>query len=104
MNSGIFLTLPNFFQEKRDFFVDKLNGSRFTIYPSKGTYFQLLGYEKISRENDVAFAERLIKEFKVASIPLSVFYDKKEDNKVLRFCFAKKNETLLSAAEILKSI
>ncbi len=99
-----YLTLPNFFQEKRDFFVDKLNGSRFTIYPSKGTYFQLLGYEKISRENDVAFAERLIKEFKVASIPLSVFYDKKEDNKVLRFCFAKKNETLLSAAEILKSI
>jgi methionine aminotransferase len=99
-----YLTLPNFFQEKRDFFVDKLNGSRFTVYPSKGTYFQLLGYEKISNENDVAFAERLIKEFKVASIPLSVFYNKKDDNKVLRFCFAKKNETLLRAAEILKSI
>jgi len=99
-----YLSLPQFFQQKRDFFVGKLAGSRFTILPSKGTYFQLLSYEKISKENDVVFAERLIKEFKIAGIPLSVFYSNKEDNKVLRFCFAKKNETLLRAAEILKSI
>jgi methionine aminotransferase len=99
-----YLSLPKFFEQKRDFFLERVKDSRFTILPAKGTYFQLLGYEKISDENDIAFAERMTKEFKLASIPLSVFYGNKEDNKVLRFCFAKKEETLERAGEILWSV
>jgi methionine aminotransferase len=81
-----------------------LAASRFQLLPSKGTYFQLLGYEKISEEADTAYAVRLTKEHKIASIPLSVFYHEKTDNKVLRFCFAKSKDTLLKAAEILSKV
>jgi methionine aminotransferase len=63
-----------------------------------------LNYTKITDENDCDFAIRLTKEFKLASIPLSVFYTKQTDNKLLRFCFAKKTETLEKAAEILNRI
>ncbi len=69
--------------------------------PCKGSYFQLLNYSKITQEPDTEFAVRLTKEHKVASIPTSVFYHKKIDNQVLRFCFAKRNETLEQAAEKL---
>ena len=99
-----YLGLPNFYQAKRDFFLNAIKGSRFSIIPSKGTYFQLLGYEKISNENDVDFAIRLTKENKIASIPISVFYNNKIDKKVLRFCFSKNEDTLLKAADILCSI
>ncbi|MCK4561488.1 MAG: methionine aminotransferase [Flavobacteriaceae bacterium] len=99
-----YLSLPNFYQAKRDFFLDAIKGSRFSIIPSKGTYFQLLGYEKISNESDVDFAVRLTKENKIASIPISVFYNNKIDKKVLRFCFSKNEETLLKAATILNRI
>ncbi|MFN5885299.1 MAG: aminotransferase, partial [Bacteroidota bacterium] len=68
------------------------------------SYFQLLNYGKITQENDVDFAVRLTKENKVASIPTSVFYNKKNDNQVLRFCFAKQNETLEQAAEKLHKL
>ena len=74
------------------------------MIPSKGTYFQLLGYESISKENDFDFAVRLTKEKKIASIPISVFYKNKIDNKLLRFCFSKDEDTLLRAAEILNQI
>ncbi len=96
--------LNDFYQKKRDYFVELIKGSRFTIIPSYGTYFQLLDYSRISDENETDFAVRLTKECKVASIPVSVFYHKATDNKVLRFCFAKKEETLEKAAEILCKI
>ncbi|MCF6223548.1 MAG: methionine aminotransferase [Flavobacteriaceae bacterium] len=99
-----YLKLPDFYQAKRDFFLDAIKDSRFSIIPSKGTYFQLLGYENISDESDVNFAIRLTKENKIASIPISVFYNNKIDKKVLRFCFSKNEDTLLQAAEILNTI
>lgn len=97
--------LSSFFQEKRDFFINAIKGSRFTLTPSQGTYFQLLDYEKITNENDVALAKRLIIEYGIASIPISVFnVDQKNNTHQLRFCFAKTTETLEKAAEILCSI
>ena len=102
--SDDYLELSHFYQEKRDLFVKALAASRFQILPSKGTYFQLLGYDKIGDEADTSYAVRLTKEHKIASIPLSVFYHEKTDNKVLRFCFAKSKDTLLKAAEILSKV
>jgi methionine aminotransferase len=99
-----YLELKHFYQSKRDLFRKLISGSRFQIEPCTGTYFQLLNYTKITDENDCDFAIRLTKEFKLASIPLSVFYTKQTDNKLLRFCFAKKTETLEKAAEILNRI
>lgn len=96
--------LSEFYQEKRDLFLRLIKDSRFHIIPSKGTYFQLLDYSSISLEEDIAFAKRLTIEKKIASIPLSVFYDKKVDSKILRFCFAKKDDTLKMAADILNNI
>ncbi|HBF88840.1 MAG TPA: aminotransferase [Bacteroidales bacterium] len=100
-NKDEYLQLGAFYQEKRDYFLKLLSGSKFTIRPSSGTYFQLLGYEKITNEKDNVFAERLTKEIGVASIPVSAFYHEKIQNNVLRFCFAKTNETLEKAAEKL---
>ena len=99
-----YLNLRHFYQEKRDLFKSLVEGSRFSTMHTAGSYFQLLGYEKISDEPDVDFAVRLTKEYKLASIPVSVFYNRKTDNKVLRFCFAKQNETLMQAAEIINRI
>jgi methionine aminotransferase len=99
-----FLGLRDFYQEKRDLFVNLLAGSRFDLKHTAGSYFQLLGYHKISDEKDVDFAVRLTKEHKVASIPISVFYNQNLDNNVLRFCFAKQNSTLEQAAEILHKV
>ncbi|MCD4736481.1 MAG: aminotransferase class I/II-fold pyridoxal phosphate-dependent enzyme, partial [Bacteroidales bacterium] len=93
--------LAGFYQEKRDYFVNAVSNSRFKVIPTSGTYFQLLDYSEISEEKETDFAVRLTKEFKIASIPVSVFYYRENDNKVLRFCFAKKTETLDKAAEIL---
>ncbi|MFL1012488.1 methionine aminotransferase [Flavisericum labens] len=99
-----YLRLSGFYQEKRDLFLDLLKDSKFEFNPSKGTYFQVLDYSKITEEYDVDYAKRLTIESNVASIPLSVFNINNIDNKVLRFCFAKKNETLKKAAEILNRI
>lgn len=96
-----YLNLPAFYQQKRDLFAELISGSRFTIIPSYGTYFQLLDYSRISDEAETDFAIRLTKEFGVASVPVSPFYHDKEDHQVLRFCFAKTTETLEQAAEIL---
>ncbi|MBW6490744.1 MAG: aminotransferase class I/II-fold pyridoxal phosphate-dependent enzyme [Lentimicrobium sp.] len=103
-NRENYIHLGNFYQEKRDKFLNLLKGSRFKVSPSSGTYFQLLDYSKISDEKEVDFAERLVREFKIASIPVSPFYHNQEDNKVLRFCFAKTTETIEKAAEILCKI
>ncbi|NND15452.1 MAG: aminotransferase class I/II-fold pyridoxal phosphate-dependent enzyme [Eudoraea sp.] len=97
-----YLDLGPFFQKKRDFFLSGLEGSSFRWTPSSGTYFQLLDYSAISDEADVEFAKRLTREYKVASIPVSVFNLKNEDRKQLRFCFAKRQDTLSKALEILQ--
>ncbi|TND10275.1 MAG: methionine aminotransferase [Bacteroidetes bacterium] len=94
-------SLGSFYQKKRDKFVKLLKGSHFALDPCAGTYFQLLRYNNISKEKDTDYAVRLIKEHGVASIPISVFYHKPVFDGVLRFCFAKKDETLERAAEIL---
>ncbi len=104
VNPENYLHLGEFYQQKRDFFTQRLSQSRFKIIPSYGTYFQLLNYSAISDEKEMDFATRLITEFGVASIPVSAFYQKKDDNKILRFCFAKSEETLEKATEILCKI
>ncbi|SDR82033.1 methionine aminotransferase [Formosa sp. Hel1_31_208] len=103
-DSSHYLNLPDFFQEKRDTFLSLIKDSRFKFTPSKGTYFQVLAYSDITTMNDVEFAKQLTTKNGIASIPLSVFYDNKQDHNVLRFCFAKTNETLKQAADILNRI
>jgi len=99
-----YLELSAFYQAKRDYFQQLVKGSKFKLFPCEGSYFQLLGYQKITQEKDTDFAVRLTREHKVASIPTSVFYHKKTDNQVLRFCFAKEKETLEKAAEQLQKV
>ena len=99
-----YLDLGKFYQKKRDYFIKQIKGSKFELIPAAGTYFQLLNYKGISKEKDTDYAIRLTKEFGIASIPISVFYHESIDNNVLRFCFAKKEETLEKAAEILCKI
>ena len=96
--------LSGFYQEKRDYFLDLIKESRFEFTPASGSYFQLLSYKNITDENDVELAKRWTKEKGIASVPISVFYPELTDNKVLRFCFAKENEVLEKAAEILCKI
>ncbi|WP_298349251.1 methionine aminotransferase [uncultured Dokdonia sp.] len=99
-----YLRLNDFFQQKRDLFLDLIKDSRFKVTPAAGTYFQMLDYSEITQEEDVEFAKRLTKDHKVASIPTSVFNLHQEDFKMLRFCFAKDDETLKKAATILCEI
>jgi len=96
--------LGPFYQVKRDYFLDAIKGSRFSATPAGGTYFQQLNYKAISDEDEMTFAERLIKEHKVAGVPTSSFYNKPYNNHMLRFCFAKSEETLQKAADILCKI
>lgn len=91
--------LSGFYQRKRDLFLDLVKESRFKPLPCGGTYFQLLDYSSFSKESDKDIALRLIKEHGVASIPVSAFLYKDAGGPVLRFCFAKKDETLTAAAE-----
>lgn len=99
-----YLSLPDFFQAKRDLFLEAIKDSKFAFNPSSGTYFQLLSYADISEDGDFELAKKWTRELKVASIPVSPFYLKGADHKVLRFCFAKSDETLLKGAEILSRI
>ncbi len=96
--------LGAFYQKKRDLFRSLLVESRFTPLPCHGTYFQMLDYSAITHEPDTVFARRMVTDIGVAAIPPSVFYHRRDDNRVLRFCFAKKDETLKEAAEILCNI
>lgn len=102
-NQEVF-NISGMYQAKRDYFLEKIKGSKFEPLPSLGTYFQLLKYDQITDEPDTDFAIRLTKEIGVAAIPISVFYHIPTDHKVLRFCFAKQDETLDKAGEILRSI
>ncbi|MAO08902.1 MAG: methionine aminotransferase [Alteromonas sp.] len=99
-----YLSLPKFYEAKRDFFLNLIKDSRFHITPSKGTYFQLLDYSNITSETDTLFAEKLTKEYKLATIPTSVFNKNKENFHQLRICFAKTEDTLKQAADIINSI
>ncbi len=96
--------LGKFYQQKRDFFLDQIKGSSFDPLPCFGSYFQLLSYKKTSDKPDMEMAEWLTKEHKLASIPVSPFYNDKTDHKLLRFCFAKKEETLEKAGQLLKRL
>ncbi len=103
-NPKNYLSLSSFYQQKRDLFLEGIAGSRWEYTPASGTYFQLLSYKNITDDKDVDFAKRLTREHKVASIPISVFNPSGEDPKMLRFCFAKTDETLNQATEILKKL
>lgn len=96
-----YLELNNFYQTKRDLFLEGLKGSKFRFTPAEGTYFQLLDFSNITMESDQIFAERLAIENKIASIPVSGFNLDKIDHHQLRFCFAKTDETLHKAIDIL---
>ena len=93
--------LPAFYQAKRDLFRAGLAASRFTLLPSDGTYFQCVRYDAISSLSEADFAEWLTREIKVAAIPVSAFYSQPRESHVVRFCFAKKDETLQLALERL---
>lgn len=100
-NKEVYLTLSSIMQEKRDYFIELMQQTRFTLQRSYGSYFICGTYEKISDEADKDFAVRLTKEAGVATIPVSTFYQSGKDDKVLRFCFSKKKETLEAAVEKL---
>lgn len=99
-----YLILSDFYQKKQDTFLDAIKGSRFTYEPAEGSFFQILSYKDISEERDYDLAVRLTKEIGVASIPVSVFYQQQNDHKILRFCFAKKDEELEQAGERLSRL
>jgi methionine aminotransferase len=96
--------LAPFFQAKRDLFLRLMEGSRFRPLACRGSYFQLMDYSAISDEEDADFAIRMTKEHGVASIPTSPFLTRSKAPKVVRFCFAKKDETLERAAERLRHV
>ena len=99
-----YMELNSFYEKKRDYFLNAISSSRFKFTPSQGSFFQLLDYSEITTESDIALNERLIKNYKLASIPMSVFNIDEKDDKMLRFCFAKTEKTLDKAAEILNRI
>ena len=99
-----YLHLGEFYQRKRDFFLEQIKGSSLTPLPCYGSYFQLLSYQSVSNRTDKEMAEWMTKECKLAPIPVSAFYKDKTDHKLLRFCFAKGEETLQKAGKILRGI
>lgn len=96
--------LSNFYQSKRDYFRELLNDTPFILLPSKGTYFQLVSYKGISDAPDTEFVKYLTQKVGVAAIPVSVFYQDKRDDQVIRFCFAKEEAELALAADRLKRV
>lgn len=104
MKNENYLSLPSFYQAKRDYFLHLVKDTRFKLIPSHGSYFQCLDYSALSSEKDFDFAVKLTKEFGIASIPVSAFYKNGTDYKLLRFCFAKKESTLDQAGERLRRL
>jgi methionine transaminase len=100
-NEEAYLSLPKFYQAKRDYFENLMKATPFKPMISHGSYFQCYSYAHLSEEADKDFALRLIKEYGIVTIPVSAFYKHGKDDKVLRFCFAKKEETLDKAVEKL---
>jgi len=99
-----YLELPAFYQRKRDLFREGLAGTRFTLLPADGTYFQCVRYEGISDMGESEFAQWLTREIKVAAIPVSAFYSRPQESGIVRFCFAKRDETLGLALERLAKV
>jgi methionine aminotransferase len=99
-----YLHLGEFYQQKRDFFLEQIKGSSLMPLTCHGSYFQLLSFESTSQKSDKEMAEWMTKECKLAPIPVSAFYKDKTDHKLLRFCFAKGEDTLRRAGEILKKL
>jgi methionine aminotransferase len=99
-----YLSLPDFFQQKRDFFLESIAGSRLQPLSCNGTYFCTFDYSQISDEDDRTFAKRLTTEHGVAAIPVSAFYSRPIEKGVIRLCFAKTEETLAQAAQLLSKI
>lgn len=103
-NQSAYLLLGENIQQKRDFFQAAMQQTKFTALPSYGSYFQLYSYKNISSQNEYDFAVRLVTDYGVAAIPVSAFYKNNTNHQVLRFCFTKKEETLLKAVERLKKL
>jgi methionine aminotransferase len=99
-----YINLGKFYQRKRDFFLEQTHGSSLEPLKSEGSYFQVFSYRNMSTKPDAEMAEEMTKRHKVACIPVSVFYKDKTDNRLLRFCFAKKEETLAKAASVLRKL
>jgi methionine aminotransferase len=99
-----YLALAAFYQRKRDLFRDGLANTRFELLPADGTYFQCVRYDKISSQTEAAFAEWLTTEIKVAAIPVSAFYQRGKESGIVRFCFAKRDDTLALALERLAAV
>ncbi len=103
-NEAAYLSLGKFIQRKRDFLQGLMQATKFKAIPSYGSYFQCYSFRDFSDENDMELAIRLTKDYGVTTVPLSSFYQSKKDDKVLRFCFAKREETLKEAAERLSRL
>lgn len=103
-NRDAYLSLGTFMQKKRDYFTALMKQTRFDLLESHGSYFIGANYNRISDESDKDFAIRITREYKVATIPVSAFYKEGDDNKVVRFCFCKKEETLEQAVERLSKV
>jgi len=103
-NPSSYNELSQYFQTKRDYFRNLLQETKFKLLPCHGSYFQCVSYNHFSQESDVALATRLIKDYGVASIPVSAFFIRNSDHHILRFCFAKKQETLEKAVERLMNL
>jgi methionine aminotransferase len=99
-----YLTLPEFYQKKRDLFCEGLKKTPFEFTPAQGSFFQMVSYAHLSKESDYELSVRLTKEIGVASIPISVFFSNKNDHKILRFCFAKNDSDLIMALNKLQEI
>lgn len=99
-----YLDLSEFYQAKRDFFTELMQGSRFKLLPCEGSYFQTARFDRISGEKDTEFARRLTTEVGVAVVPVSAFYQRATDYGIIRFCFAKQDATLKQAAEKLRNL
>ncbi|HET9055593.1 MAG TPA: methionine aminotransferase [Chitinophagaceae bacterium] len=103
-NADAYLSLSSFYQAKRDYFIELMSQTKFDMLTCSGSYFVCASYAHLSDEKEIDFAKRITKECKVATIPVSSFYKNGTDNKVIRFCFGKKKETLDSAVERLMKI
>jgi len=103
-DKNAYLTLSGFIQKKRDYFRELMQTTPFTCIPSHGSYFECYSYANFSKENDMDLAVRLTKDYGITAVPVSAFYKNGEDNKVLRFCFAKKETTLERAVEKLSKL
>ena len=99
-----YLGLSEFYQDKRDLFLGLMEASPFELVPSRGTYFQLADYSRVSDQSDVEFSRWLTAEHRVAVIPVSVFYERIPSRPYIRFCFAKESDTLAEAASRLSKL